>query len=487
MKKLDKFILKSFLGPFIATFLIVIFILMMQFLWVYIDDLAGKGLGLNVILQFLGWGSATMFPLAFPLATLLASIMTMGALGESNELLAMKAAGISLQRIMEPLIYVAILICISAFFAANNLIPVAYNKIYTLRDDIGKTKEEIKIPTGIFYNGIENYSLRIKKRDKKSGMMYDIIVYDHSSQKGNINVTVADSGFVKISPDKSNLMFTLFDGVNYEEDNKMVRRDTSLGLTRIKFSKQYIAIPLENYALHQSKHAKYGNEIMSKNLVQLSKDKDSLRKRYAKSIESHLKTALVNQSLAHSYQLDTSRNKGLTGAFPVDSLYKRSDIDNKMRAYQSALINITNRINNQDFAGREINQTAYPLRRTIIESYRKFTLSLACLIFFFIGAPLGAIIRKGGLGTPAVISMFFFLIYWVVDITGKKLANEGSISPFMGTFASSIVLLPIGIFLTWKSTRDSNLFNAEAYKNFLKKVAASLKLIGKKYGKHEKA
>lgn len=195
MKKLDLYILKSFLGPLIMTFFIVLFVLMMQFLWLYIDELVGKGLSFSIILEFLGWGSATLIPMTLPLATLLASIMTMGSLGENNELLAMKAAGISLKRIITPLIYVSIIISIGAFFISNNLIPVAWNKIYTLRDDIGKTKEEIKIPTGIFYNGVEGYTIRVASRDKR-GTMHDVMVYNHAKKNGNNNLTVADSGYI---------------------------------------------------------------------------------------------------------------------------------------------------------------------------------------------------------------------------------------------------------------------------------------------------
>ena len=228
MKKLDRFIIKSFIGPFIAILLVVVFILMMQFLWLYIDELVGKGLSFKVILEFLGWGSATLLPLSLPLATLLASMMTLGTLGENNELLAIKAAGISLQRVLVPLGAVCVLISIGAFFVSNNLIPVAYNKIYTLRDDIGRTKEEIKIPTGTFYNGIEGYILRVNDRDEESGMMHGVMVYNHTKNKGNTSLVLADSALMKMSKDKSYLSFILYDGSNYEETNVKKYRDTSL-------------------------------------------------------------------------------------------------------------------------------------------------------------------------------------------------------------------------------------------------------------------
>lgn len=451
------------------TFLIVLFVLMMQFLWLYIDELVGKGLSIGVIIEFLGWGSATLFPLALPLATLLASIMTMGSFGENNELLAMKAAGISLPRILTPLTVVAVMISIAAFFASNNLIPVAYNKIYTLRDDIGKTKEEIKIPTGIFYNGVEGYTIRVTNTDDNN-IMHKVMVYNHSGDKGNISLTVADSGIVKLTSDKTSLIFTLFNGTNYEEDNKKDYSDTLFSLQKINFTTQEVIIPLQNYAFKKSDDDKHGSEVMTKGLAELKVDKDSLTTTYNSVLNNQTRRAIYSSSLAHSYQLDTTTKKNYTGEFNADSLFRWKDIQEEAMAYRNAITAIDAQINNIEFFDNELLQSAYPLRRTIIESYRKFTLSIACIIFFFIGAPLGSIIRKGGLGTPVIISMLFFVIYWVVDISGKKLADDGAVSPFIGTFISTFVLLPMGVFLTWKSTKDSALFNADAYIIFIKKL-----------------
>ena len=480
MKKLDSFILKSFLGPFIMTFLIVIFVLMLQFLWLYIDELVGKGLGFGVILEFLGWGSATLIPMALPLASLLASIMTMGNMGENNELLAMKAAGISLQRIITPLIYVSVLISIGAFFASNDLIPVAYNKIYTLRDDISKTKEEIKIPTGIFYDGVDGYNIRVESRDENN-IMHNVMVYNHSARKGNISLTVADSGHVALSPDKTSLVFTLYSGVTYEEDNVKKYKDTTLSLQKVEFSRQDVIIPLQNYAFKKSNDARYGNEVMAKGLSQLKKDRDSLSAVYGETLETQVNKAISSNNLAYSHQLDTAKANRFKGAFNPDSLFIWNNISNEMEAYTNAAISINNQISSLEFFERELFRSAYPLRRSIIESYRKFTLSFACLVFFFIGAPLGAIIRKGGLGTPVIVSMFFFVIYWVVDISGKKLANDGAISPFLGTFISTFVLIPMGIFLTVKSTKDSALFNADSYKIFIKRMWGRAQAFVKKF------
>ncbi len=477
MKKLDLFILKSFLGPFIMTFLIVLFVLMMQFLWLYIDELVGKGLSLGVIFEFLGWGSATLFPLALPLATLLASIMTMGSFGENNELLAMKAAGIPLLRILSPLMILSVLISVAAFFASNNLIPVAYENIYTLRDDIGKTKEEIKIPTGIFYNGIDGYTLRVVERDEND-VMHNVMVYDHSKGQGNISLTVADSGIIKMSSDKSSLTFTLYNGTNYEETNTRTKRDSTYSLQKVNFTMQEIVIPLSNYAFQKSESSKYGNEVMTKGLAQLRIDRDSLEVRHEKSLDNLVRRASHPDNLNHTVQIIKLKTEPgvMKGSMNIDSLLCWEGAEEEQEAYSKAISQLDMQIANVQYFPTELNQIAYPLRRTIQESFRKFTLSIACIIFFFIGAPLGAIIRKGGLGTPVIVSMFFFVIYWVVDISGKKLANDGAISPFLGAFISTFVLFPMGVFLTWKSTKDSALFNADAYIMFFKNLFNKTKL-----------
>lgn len=472
MKKLDLFLLKSFLGPFVMTFFITVFILVMQFLWLYIDDLVGKGLSFWVIMEFLGWGSATILPLSMPLATLLASIMTFGNLGENNELLAMKAAGISLQRIFVPIIYVAFFISIAAFFVSNNLIPLAYNKIYTLQYDISRTKDEIKIPTGTFYNGIDGYSLRVNSSDRETGMMYDVMIYNHTKNKGNISLAIADSGMIRSTPDKKSLVFTLYNGVSYEETNTRTHRDTSYSLQQVDFDMQEIVIALENYAFQKSEEERYGNDIMARNLQQLRQDRDSLGLLYDSVATKQRKEVLYDLSLGSPRQLDTALNKGYATDFPVDSLKWPDDRQRELKAVQDAISSVQKAIHTMQDYDRAVEQYAFYLRRIDLEALRKFTLSFACFIFFFIGAPLGAIIRKGGLGTPVIVSALFFVLYWVVDISGKKLARDAVISPELGAFISTIVLLPIGIFLTWKSTKDSSIFNVETYLLPVKKFFA---------------
>ncbi len=447
---------------------------MMQFLWLYIDELVGKGLSLGVIIEFLGWGSATLIPLALPLATLLASIMTMGSFGENNELLAMKAAGISLPRVMSPLIILSVLISIGAFFASNNLIPLAFNNIYSLRADIGKTKEEIRIPTGVFYNGIDNYNIRIGRRDKKTGTIYNVMVYDHSRMRGNNSVTIADSGSIKLTKSKQNLIFTLYDGYTYEESERNSYADSSLALQKIGFKRQQLNVSLTNYAFQRSNEGRFRNEVMSQNLKQLSKKRDSLDTVYSKVKIYQIHNLLVSGGFTLPGQFDSTGFKVMATKMSTDSLFNWKTLGLKNNAYLNAISEIQNGITLIENYQLEENQHSAPLRRVRIEWFRKFTLSIACLIFFFIGAPLGAIIRKGGLGTPVIVSIFFFVVYWVVDISGKKLATDGAISPAFGTLISSFVLFPMGAFLTWKSTRDSSLFNVDAYIAVFKKIASKL-------------
>ena len=248
MKKLDQFTLKAFIGPFVAILLIVVFILMMQFLWLYIDELVGKGLSFGVIMEFMMWGACTILPMAMPLAVLLSSMMVIGQMGENKELMAIKAAGISLGRLIAPLIVTAAIISVGAFFVGNDLVPKAYNEIFTLRDDITRTKGEIKIPPGTFYDGIEGYVLRVEGRNDETGMMYQVQVYDHTMHRGNTAIIIADSALLKISKAKDYLTFSLFNGSNYQETNEMTYRDTSLALSRIDFAREELIIPLKNYS-----------------------------------------------------------------------------------------------------------------------------------------------------------------------------------------------------------------------------------------------
>jgi len=478
MKKLDQFILKSFIGPFIAILLVVVFILMMQFLWLYIDELVGKGLSFKVILEFLGWGAATLLPLSLPLATLLASMMTLGTLGENNELLAIKAAGISLQRVLIPLGVVCGVISIGAFFVSNDLIPVAYNNIYTLRDDIGKTKEEIKIPTNTFYNGIEGYILRVNERNDETGIMHGVMVYNHTKNKGNTSLTLADSAEMKMSKDKSYLTFVMYNGSNYEETNTKKYRDTTLQLQKIDFDRQSLVIPLENYAFQKSDSSRFNDQVKSMNLKQLNHSQDSIGGLNAEGKAENMASLGRSRVLRYNSQLDTAYKRKTP--FVREGMNTWEDVDDEIKAVEKAKKNAEEMQMSLTSFSRERYHHTFILRLIDIEILKKFALSIACFIFFFIGAPLGALIRKGGLGTPAIISVLFFVAYWVIDISGTKLARDGAVGPFHGVFFSSYVLLPTGLYLSWKAINDSAIFNMDAIKSGFRKLKAKVMSLFKK-------
>lgn len=477
MKRLDRFILKSFIGPFAAILFVVVFILMMQFLWLYIDELVGKGLGMKVILEFLMWGTCTILPLALPLATLLASMMTMGSLGENKELMAIKAAGVSLARVMMPLMIAAGAISVAAFYAGNNLVPKAFNEIYTLRDDIGRTKEEIKIPSGTFYDGIDGYILRVNSQDDNSGTMHGVMVYDHTSGKGNTSLTIADSARLRISKSKDYLTFTLFNGCNYQENNVKKYRDTTLELQKIEFVRQDLVIPLENYAFEKSDSSRFGDAIKSQKISQLRHERDSLRGLTREAGDRHYKQLSRSSSFVMHSQLDTSVHNGATRNFEYDGFGKWKSLDQKISALTDAS-NCADRMSSDLISyGHEVYEHLFYLRRMDVEILKKFAQALACLLLFFIGAPLGALIRKGGLGSSAIVSVLFFVLYWVVDISGTKLARDGAVDASTGAFISAYVLAPIGAFLFWKAVNDSALFDTDQLKSWWRRLKSKISRI----------
>ena len=475
MKKLDRFILKAFIGPFIAILVIVVFILMMQFLWVYIDELVGKGLGLGVVLEFMLLGGCTIMPLALPLATLLASMMVLGQMGDHNELMAIKSSGVSLARVMLPLMLASVVISIGAFYVGNNLVPIAWNEIYTLRDDIGRTKNEIKIPAGTFYDGIDGYVLRTETQDDK-GMMHGVMVYDHTSNKGNTSLSLADSAMMKMSKNKDYLTFTLFNGTNYQETNTRRYRDTTLELQHINFDRQELIIPLKNYSFQKSDSSRFGDQAKAMRLKQLKVQKDSLERLANNARENrYASVAFGNFNLRN--QLDTShfaeREKYKT-YFEDPSYLKWDKVSKKKKAYEKAADGAERLQGSLMAYTSEVYEYYFYLRRTNIELLKKFAQALACLLLFFIGAPLGAFVRKGALGVSAIISVLFFVFYWVVDITGIKLARDGAVGATLGTFISALVLAPIGAYLTSRAIKDATLFSNDSLLNHWRKLKSQV-------------
>ena len=446
-----------------AILFVVLFVLVMQFLWVYIDELVGKGLSMKVIGEFLLWGSCTILPLALPLATLLAAMMTMGQMAENSELIAAKAAGISITRIMAPLIISSALISVGAFFSSNNLVPYAYNRIYTLRDDIGRTKEEIKIPAGTFYDGIDNYVLRVDSNDE-NGMMHGVMVYDHSANRGNTSVTLADSAVLRMSKSKDYLTFIMYSGANYVETNNVGYRDTTRSLERITFDKQELVIPLKNYAFERSEENKYGDQVMSMDLAQLRADRDTSQAKFDSLHVRQVEALYHTGHFAFRTQLDTSFYNQDLPLFQSDDYMQWDNIDQETVAYSQAATNayeLSSELNNSN---RELYEYTYELRKAGLEILRKYSKAIACLLLFFIGAPLGALIRKGGLGTPAIISALFFVLYYIVDLIGAKMAKNGVLDAANGAFLPAYLLIPLGVLLTSKAVHDSSFLNMDSIK-----------------------
>lgn len=480
MKKLDQFILKAFIGPFVGTLVVVVFILMLQFLWVYIDELVGKGLSFKVILEFMGWGGATLLPLSLPLATLLASTFTLGGMSENNELIAIKSAGISLRRVLMPLMITSVIISIGAFFAANNLVPIAYNQIYTLRDDIGKTKNEINIPTGTFYDGLEGYVLRINDRDKETGMMHGVIVYDHTAQQGNVSLVLADSAMMRMSKAKDYITFDLYSGINYQETNTMKYRDTTLQLQRIEFEKQSMIIPLENYAFQKSSGARYGDQVKSRDIAHLKVGKDSLQHEWDSLLQVQRATYWGRRALRYQEQLDTAKHFAGRTPLVLEEPIEWSTPSAEKQAYTSAAAAAGELGVMMDNFREETRYNRKISDKTDVELLRKFAQALACFILFFIGAPLGAFANKRtGLGVSLIIAVLFFVLYWVVDITGVKLANDGKTAAWTGVFISTGVLLPIGLYLSWRAINDAKI-NTEQFGTWWRKFKSKIMGVFKK-------
>lgn len=463
------------------TFFIVMFILLMQFLWKYIDDLVGKGLEWNVIAELLVYASANLIPMALPLSTLLAALMTMGNLGENNELLAMKSAGISLPRILSPLMIITILISISAFFFSNNVLPYTYLKISTLLYSVKQQKPELAIKEGVFTTINDAYSIKIGEKDPKTNLIQRIMIYDHSKNEGNVLVTYADSGYIKVTSDEKRLIATLYSGNSYEEraESPGARRE---GIKRYPstqqiFKEQIINFELENNSLKRTDEDLFKSGPQTMNLKQLTQTKDSLKKQY-QSREMAFQKNIVNTILQRNNNPEEKDSlKKPTYYLSGDSLFNAIPLKDKKTVIETALSNARSTKSYIASTSEELISRGKFIAKHIIEWNRKFSLSFACFVFFFIGAPLGAIIRKGGLGMPAVISVLFFVLYYVITITGEKFARELIWDPAAGMWLSSFILLPLGIFLSYKATTDSVIMNSDFYIETFKKYLTFQKKI----------
>ena len=468
IKKLDKLILKSFFGPFIVTFFIAFFVLMMQTLWKYIDDLVGKGLPFITIIKFVWYASATLSSLAMPIAILISSIMTFGNLGESFELVAIKSAGISLLRFMRPLIWVTVLLCIITFLFANYVIPYSQLKFVTLYRDILVKKPALNMKQGIFYKDIDRYAIKVGKKDKDGKKIENILIYEQTNPLQE-NTIIAKSGKMEVSADNRYLEFNLADGNRYQEKGNY--GDTSTEYVRLQFKtfKKLFDLSAFNQKGGDENDLKNNSRMLS--AVQLNKNIDSLTK-FKDSLSKNLLTS-INQSL--KYLNDTAAKWKTIAAVKFGKNEKLFPDSASDILYDRSITKIAEMKNTLFFNSTEKEKKRLDVMYLKLEWQRKFAFSLACMVLFFIGAPLGSIIRKGGMGMPLIIAIIFFLIFHLLNMFGEKFVKTEVLSPFVGMWLAIIVLTPVGIFLTYKAMNDSQLFNKDLYLNFYRKTTSLFK------------
>ena len=484
MKKIDSYLLKHFLGLLFMTFLICVFILLMQFVWMHVNDLVGKGVAIKVLAEFFIYAVTSVVPLALPLAILLASLMTFGNLGEKFELTAMKAAGVSLFRIMRPLAIAIAFICVGAFLFSNYVLPVSQVKLWALIFSLKQKSPELEIPPSEFYDGIDGYNVYVREKNPKTGMLYDMMIYDYSNGFRNATVMVADSGQIYFSADKKYLLLVLHSGESFEnldrKQQKATASEKNIPYRRESFARKQLLIDFDMDFNRYNENA-LSDQHVSKNVGKLLQSIDSVQEM------AHQRSGEQSVQLKNNHYLGRERMEGrdvdMWGGekehfqqYDIDSLYANFTDDERYRAIDHALSEAKEKKDKIDYNSLMLNDYQRYIRKHEIELYRKFTLAFACLIFFFIGAPLGAITRKGGLGAPVVISVVMFIIYYIIDNTGYKMAREALWPCWAGMWLSSMVLLPIGIFLTYKAATDSALFNPEVWLKVWEKVTRQIKV-----------
>lgn len=470
--------LRSFVPLLVMTFFICLFIVLMQFLWRYIDDLVGKGLGIDVIAELFCYAALTMVPMALPLAILLASLMTFGNLGEQFELTAMKASGVSLLRTMKPLIWLMVFIAIGAFFFQNNVLPVAQTKMWTLLYSMRQKSPELDIPEGVFYDQIPGFNLFVERKNRDTGVLYDLMIYDVSKGADNASVILADSGKLAFSEDKTHLFLTLWYGEQFENLKEAAQNMKNVPYRRESFDYKEVLMKFDaNFNRMDEEGMR--NQYIGKNIAELQATIDSVNHRVDSIGRGYAEQVLEYPYVGVQYYHNEYTGDSLVRTpIPPVRLDKPMDIDSIFRGptsgYAATYLNLAlNKARRQrqdyEFKGLTMADDRKTIRRHAIELQKKFTLSFACIIFFFIGAPLGAIIRKGGIGTPLVISVLLFIFYYIIDNTGYKMARDGKTEVWEGIWLSSVVLLPLGVFFTWKAVNDSAVFNKDAYLNFFRK------------------
>lgn len=464
MKKIHKLVLKAYVGPLLAVFFIVQFILMMNFVWRYIDELTGKGLATSTIAELLICGSINMIPMGLPLAMLLSAIMTMGNLGENFELLAMKSAGLSLMRILKPLIVVAMMVSVGSFFIQNNLVPYSNQRMYDILYDIREQRQELKFQDGVFFNGLPDMSIRVGHQNQETGLLTDVLIYDTRSNNGNMTTTLADSGYIHMSADKTFLYVTLFNGRTYEHTRNSQWYDRNT-MRQHDFERQDGTIPIDK--ISGGNASKQYNESQIRNMVELEELMDSLHIQIEETTMAAYEPLLKQQLFSRDTTILQSVKSAVDRSGYHDINYYDSlpnlSMRSKAKVYSKAAGASRSAQGAYSFDEHSSKVAITQLYRSEVEWHRKLTLPVAIILFFMIGAPLGAIIKKGGLGLPIVISVIFFVFYYVVSTSGEKMAKEGTWESLYGMWLPIVVLTPISVYLTIKATNDSSLLDMDWY------------------------
>ena len=473
MKKLYRYIVKSFLGTFLFTFFIVIFILLMQFLWLYVDDLVGKGLELKVLGELFFYMSITFVPMALPLALLLASLMCFGNFGEHYELVAMKASGISMWKVMRPLMFFSLLLSGLAFIFSNSVIPVANLKGKTLLFDVQRKKLAFNIKEGVFYRDLSDYVIYVDKKGEDGSHIYGVKIYDHSDRMGNTKIMSADSGMMTLSPNQRNILFTLYNGYNYTDITNVEDYKKTRPFERMSFKQEQIKFSLKDFDMTRSNEEMYKSYQQMMNIRQLSASLDSLERRFDNKQDAF--TTGFERRWGNYNSLSLPEPNVDTMAVDTTIILRLPLIENFEGEKLASLVSMAvgsaqNAKDNVSFNKLDLSSQTENINKHKKEWHKKFTLSIACIIFFFIGAPLGSIIRKGGLGLPVVISVVFFIIYHLISTICERMAVFGDLNMFLGVWLSSLVLMPVGLFFTFKATTDAALFDGDSWKRFLQRL-----------------
>ncbi|MBQ4147908.1 MAG: LptF/LptG family permease [Prevotella sp.] len=479
VKKLDIFISKQFGLLFVGTFFICQFVLMMQFLWRYIDQLIGKGLSMEVLAQFFWYMGLMLLPQALPLAILLSSLIAFGNLGESSELTAIKAAGISLMQTFRSLIVIVIFIALGSFYFQNVVGPKANTSLAQILLSMKQKSPELEIPEGIFYDGIPNCNLYVQKKDTKTGMLYGIMIYRMNGSYEDAAIILADSGMLQSTAEKKHLLLTLHSGEWFENmKSQELAGSASVPYRRETFAEKKIVLDFDaDFSLTDA--SSISNNARGKSLSEIYHDIDSLNHQY----DSVGRVFYLDAKRTHYYQRPIEKKDSLKAVKAAmaktcnyDSIYNKLTTEKKQRAVSSALGRVQNEMNDLEFKSMLTSDGDRLIRQHRIEGIAKFTLALSCLLFFFIGAPLGAIIRKGGIGVPVIISVLVYIVYYILDNTGYRMARGGMWAVWFGKSISTAVLAPLAAFVTYKATNDSVVFNMDLYRNlFMKLLGLRLK------------